>query len=155
VVGFSQSDVAAFFGISNWPEDIVQYDLGGRMLDIVPIPGHQSAHVAIYDHGSGVLLTGDTLYPGRLYIDTYGDYVASIHRLVDHTASRTVCDVLGTHIEMTNTPGVDFPFGADAHPDEHPLPLTYDHLVELRDALDAMGGVPSLDVHDDFIIYPL
>ncbi|MBV1861051.1 MAG: MBL fold metallo-hydrolase, partial [Nannocystaceae bacterium] len=47
VVGFDVPSISAFFGINNWPEDIVQYDLGGRVLDIIPIPGHQSAHLAL------------------------------------------------------------------------------------------------------------
>src|SRR5258708_39243243 len=60
--------VIAHFGIRNWPEEIVQYDLGGRILDIVPIPGHQEASIAIYDRQTGTLFTGDSLYPGRLYV---------------------------------------------------------------------------------------
>jgi hypothetical protein len=100
------------------------------------------------------LLTGDTLYPGRLYIDDFPTYVESIHRLVDTVPEQDVCQVLGTHIEMTQMPGVDYPFGADEHPDEHVLELTWDHLVELRDAVDAMA-FPQIEEHDDFIIYPL
>lgn len=41
-----------------------------------------------------------------------------------------------------------------SHPDEHPLPLDMAHLIELRDAVDAMPE-PALEVHDDFIVYPL
>ncbi len=155
VVGTSQSAVASYFGIVDWPMQIVTHDLGGRLVDVIPIPGHQTAHVALYDHATGWLLTGDTLYPGRLYISDFPTYVQSINRLVDHTADLEVCHVLGTHIEMTNTPGQDFPFAAPTHPDEHPLELTRDHLVELRDAVEAMGNNPVLQAHDDFIVYPL
>jgi glyoxylase-like metal-dependent hydrolase (beta-lactamase superfamily II) len=155
VVGYTVQAVSDFFGIGNWPEQTVEVDLGGRVLDLVPIPGHQSAHVALFDRQTGLLLTGDTLYPGRLYIEDFPTYVASIHRLVDFVGAREVCRVLGTHIEMTNTPGMDFPFGADEHPDEHPLELGIEHLLELRDAVDAMGDSPQIEVHDDFIVYPL
>ncbi|MCA9290689.1 MAG: MBL fold metallo-hydrolase [Phycisphaerales bacterium] len=155
VVGISQSAVASFFGISNWPTQIVEYDLGGRIIDVIPIPGHQSAHIALYDRATGILFTGDTLYPGRLYISNFAQYVASIGRMVDFTADKPTCHVLGTHIEMTNTPGVDFNFGATFHPDEHPLQLGREHLVELHDAVVAMNGSPQYEVHDDFIIFPL
>jgi hydroxyacylglutathione hydrolase len=154
VVPPSVDGLSDFFGIDDWPEQIVQYDLGGRAIDVIPIPGHHTSHIALFDHGTGWLLTGDTLYPGRLYIDDFDAYVASISRLVDNVAAQDVCNVMGTHIEMTNTPGVDFPFGADEHPDEHELQLDYAHLVELRDAVLAMD-VPEIEAHDDFIVYPL
>ncbi|MFO0875335.1 MAG: MBL fold metallo-hydrolase [Phycisphaerales bacterium] len=156
VVGKSQAAVKAFFGIANWPTQIVTYDLGGdRIVDIIPIPGHQNAHIAFYDRVSGILFTGDTLYPGRLYISAFNDYLASIDRLVDFTADKPVCWVLGTHIEMTKTPGVDFPMGATSHPNEHALQLTRAHLLELQTAIHAMQGNPHYEVHDDFIVFPL
>jgi glyoxylase-like metal-dependent hydrolase (beta-lactamase superfamily II) len=155
VVGYLLAEVQTFFGITDWPDEIVQYDLGGRELDIIPIPGHHLTHIAIYDPEDGLLLTGDTLYAGRLYISNWTDYVPSVGRLVDHAADREVCHVLGTHIEMTTTAGVDYDFGADEHPDEHPLQLELEHLEELHTAVEAMGATPSVEVHDDFIIYPL
>ncbi len=155
VVGTSVAAISGYFGIDDWPEQSVTHDLGGRMIDVVPIPGHHPSHVALFDHATGMLLTGDTLYPGRLYISDFQTYVTSIQRLVDHTAGQTVCHVMGTHIEMTSTPGEDYPFGATAHPDEHGLPLTIEHVVELRDAVVAMGNQPVMEVHDDFIVFPL
>jgi len=150
----SVGGLSEFFGIDDWPEQIVAYDLGGRTIDVIPIPGHQTSHIALFDHGTGWLLTGDTLYPGRLYIDDFDAYVASISRLVDNVPAEAVCNVMGTHIEMTSTPGVDFEFGADQHPNEHALQLDYAHLVELRDAVLAMDS-PEIEVHDDFIVFPL
>ena len=44
--------------------DIVPVDLGGRVLDLIPIPGHD-AGIALYDRRTGILLTGDSVYPGR------------------------------------------------------------------------------------------
>jgi hydroxyacylglutathione hydrolase len=152
VVTPSVAGVSDFFGIDDWPEQVVQYDLGGRVIDVIPIPGHQTSHIALFDHGTGWLLTGDTLYPGRLYIDDFAAYVDSIGRLVDSVPADAVCNVMGTHVEMTDVPGVDFDFGADEHPGEHALPLDYDHLLELRAAVEAMGS-PQIEIHDDFIIY--
>ena len=156
VVGTSITAIQTFFGIYAWPTQLVTFELGNRTLDILPIPGHQGQHIAVYDKSRGLLLTGDTLYPGRLYINQWDTYKASIQRMVDFVSSpdHPVEWVLGTHIEMTTTPGQDFPFGADKHPDEHPLQLTKDTLLELHQALMGLPG-PTNQVHDDFIIYPL
>jgi len=154
VIGLSSTTVANFFGITNWPTQIVEYDLGGRIVDVIPIPGHQTAHIALYDRQTGLLFTGDTLYPGRLYIFDFPGYQASIQRLVDFTADKPGCHVLGTHIEMSNTPGVDFPVGSTYHPDEHPLQLDRGHLLELLDGLIGMQADPHIEVHDEFIIFP-
>ncbi len=155
MTGTSQSAVANFFNVNNWPNQIVEYDLGGRIIDVIPIPGHQAAHIALYDRQTGILFTGDSLYPGRLYISNFSQFVQSIGRLVDFTLNNPVCWVLGTHIEMTSTPGQDFPFGATYHPDERELELTVEHLYELQAELLAMNGVPQYTVLDDFIIFPL
>jgi hydroxyacylglutathione hydrolase len=56
-----------FFGIKNWPVDVGFIDLGGRIIDVIPIPGHDKLSLALYDRQTGVLLAGDSLYPGRLY----------------------------------------------------------------------------------------
>lgn len=161
LVGKTQAQVASFFGITNWPTEIVEYDLGGgRIVDVIPIPGHQAAHVAYYDRETATLITGDSLYPGRLYVfgasgqGQWAVYKASMQRLVDFVATRDLCWVLGTHIEMTNTAGLDFQIGSTWHPDEHELELSREHLLELNTALQALPS-PVIEVHDDFIIYPI
>ncbi|HTE54416.1 MAG TPA: MBL fold metallo-hydrolase [Kofleriaceae bacterium] len=155
VVGTSVSEVQDFFSIGSWPDDTSSIDLGGRVVDVVPIPGHQGADIALFDRAAGLLLTGDTLYPGRLYIGDFAEYRASVGRLVQFAGERDVCWVLGAHIEMTVTPGEDYAMGVTSHPDEHPLQLGMEHLVELGRALDDMGERPVLEVHDDFIVFPL
>jgi len=154
VVGFFEESISDFFGIDSWPDGSAELDLGNRAVDILPIPGHEDNHIALYDRSRGLLLTGDTFYPGRLFIRDFEQYRTSVRKLVDFSADRPLCHVLGTHIEMSNTPGQQYEFGADHHPDEHPLELSRDHLTELRDALDAMDQVEQ-EVHDDFIIFPL
>jgi len=155
VVGTSVAEVAGFFGIDTWPTQIVTYDLGGRVLDILPLPGHQAAHVAVYDRRDHLLLTGDTLYSGRLYINDWPAYRASVQRMVDFTsAGNPVAWVLGTHIEM-NTAGADYPMGADQHPDEHVLQLGYPVLLKLHEVVLRMGNSPMYEPHPEFIIYPL
>ena len=161
VVGVKVSDVQSFFGFTNWPTEIRTYDLGNRVIDLIPIPGHQSAHLAYYDRRTANLITGDTLYAGRSYIfgavslGAWPVYQASLQRLVDFVATRDLAWVLGTHIEMTAVPGVDYGFMAASHPNEHILQLERKHLEELNTAAQAMGATPVIEIHPDFIIYPI
>ncbi len=152
LVGTSLEDVQAFFGFTDWPSQVVQLDLGGRVLDVVGIPGHQEASIAIYDPWTGFLLTGDTVYPGRLYVVDHPAFVASLERLVDFAADRAVTRVLGCHIEMTRTPRVDFPLGCRYQPDEPPLMMLPERLVAVRDAARASAKVGP-HVFDDFVIW--
>jgi hydroxyacylglutathione hydrolase len=155
VVGTSVSSVQTFFGITTWPTQIVTYELGGRTVDVIPIPGHETAHIAFYDRNTKLLLTGDTLYPGRLYISDFPTYVQSVQRLVDFTSVNQVSYVLGAHIEMSAVAGEDFPIGSTYHPNEHVLQLRRSHLLELLGGLLGMQGSPHIETHDDFVIYPL
>lgn len=159
VVGTSLTSVRNFFGITTWPTQIVSYDLGGRVIDIIPIPGHHTTHIAAYDRRTGLLLTGDSLYPGRLYVNgatsqgNWNIYKTSMQRLVNFTAMRPSAWVLGTHIEMSTTPFDDYPIGALSHPNEHVLQLTRGHLLELHNSLQLLP-TPQVQVHADFIISP-
>jgi len=122
---------------------------------VIPIPGHQPASIAIYDRRTGILLTGDTLYPGRLYVRDSAAYVRSVQRLVQFTEGKVVAHVLGAHIENARTPYVDYPEGTKYQPDEHALELGRAHLLELNDALQRMNGRIVRAVLRDFTISPL
>jgi hydroxyacylglutathione hydrolase len=147
--------VAQFFSIRDWPRALAQYDLGDRVLDIVPIPGHEPASIAIHDRRTGILLTGDVLYPGRLYVRDAAVFRQSIDRLVDFTATRAITHVLGAHIENSSTPYVDYPEGTPFQPDEHALELGRAHLLELQLALRDMS--PQLERRRlrDFTVWPV
>ena len=132
--------VRAFFGFRTWPTDIVQFDLGGRVLDVLAIPGHEAAGLAFYDRVTAVLLTGDTFYPGRLYVRDTAAFAASTARLVAFTASRTVSAILGTHIEQARTPFTDYPVGTRDQPDEDRLELSRAELMTLDSTVSAMRG---------------
>ncbi len=151
VVGTSTSAVQTFFGITSWPTQIVSYELGGRTIDIVPTPGHHSAHITFYDHETGALCTGDTLYPGFLFISALTTYKASIARLVTFASSHPITDILGGHIEMTATPFTAYPYGTVYQPNEHVLQLNVAHLFELDTALASIFG-PITQPHADFVI---
>jgi len=137
------------------PRDATTIDLGGRILDVLPIPGHEPASIAVYDRRTGILLTGDTLYPGRLYVRDHEAFRASIRRLVAFTQERVVTHVLGAHIENTRTPYVDYPEGTKHQPEEHVLELGRAHLLELSDALERMNGPIVRLALRDFTIWPV
>lgn len=146
--------VQTFFGFRNWPTDVVAYDLGDRILDIIPIPGHEASSIAVYDRQTGILFTGDTLYPGRLYVEDAAAFTASIQRLVDFTQGKIVSHVLGNHIEQTRTPYLDYPIGTVYQPDEHPLELGRAQLLELNQALHDLNGRSERVAYRDFTIWP-
>jgi glyoxylase-like metal-dependent hydrolase (beta-lactamase superfamily II) len=155
VVAAAPDALQKFFHFSNWPTEIRSYDLGERVIDVIPIPGHERASIAIYDRKTGLLFTGDTLYPGRLYIRDAVAFEASIRRLVDFTADKVVAHVLGAHIENARMPYVDYPEGTKSQPDEHALELGRAHLLELQTALREMNGHITQRVFRDFTIWPL
>ena len=79
----------------------------------------------------------------------------SIGRLVDWCARRPVTYLLGCHIEMTATPGVDYPAGWSYQPDEPPLQLTADHLAQIQDTLTSHDLKADRYVLPQVIITPL
>ncbi|MBC7650120.1 MAG: MBL fold metallo-hydrolase [Deinococcales bacterium] len=155
LLGLEVEDVTSYFKITNWPLTNATIDLGNRELTIIPIPGHQKASIAVYDNETNILLTGDSFYPGRLYIKEWEAYALSIQRLVDFTAQHKITYILGNHIEMSKTPKKDYPTGTTFQPDEQPLPLTVKNLLLLNKALKKIGTIPSKKVCDYFIIYPV
>jgi glyoxylase-like metal-dependent hydrolase (beta-lactamase superfamily II) len=155
VVGTSAEEVAKYFDVSAWPDQIVQFDLGERVLDVIPIPGHHTADLAFYDRTTRLLLTGDSLYPGRLYVTDWTAYRASVARLAAFVAAGNPVElVLGAHIEMTDRPGIDFAMGADRHPGEHELALRPEVLTELATVLAEAGPEPLRVVREHFIVFP-
>ena len=88
IVAKDPESVARFFGFSRWPERPSPSTLGGRVLEVTGNPGHHPAAIAIYDAWTGFLLTGDTVYPGRLYVSDIDEFVESLDALVEITESR-------------------------------------------------------------------
>lgn len=153
VVGTSVESVQKFFGFKNWPEDRVEFDLGDRVIDVLAIPGHENASIALYDRQTAVLLTGDTVYPGRLYVRDGPVFAASIQRLIGFTRDKPVTHVLGCHIEQTATPFVDYPIRTVYQPDEHPLQMSRGVLLEIDEAMRTMGDLRRYAMRD-VTIYP-
>jgi glyoxylase-like metal-dependent hydrolase (beta-lactamase superfamily II) len=156
VVARTRAAVQAAFGIASWPTDPGTLDLGGRVLDVLAIPGHQTEHIAIYDRRTGLLFTGDSLYPGLLFVNDWSTYRASMSRLADFVSTHPIAHVLGAHIEMTSTPKMSYPYGTTYQPSEHVLQLSAAHVLELDAALTALGPTPPVApvAYNDFVIDP-
>lgn len=154
VVGVEVEDLKKFFSIRRWPADNASLELGRRLVEILPIPGHQQASIAFYDHSSRLFLTGDTFYPGRLYVEDWKAFKQSIAKLLEFAEHHEISYIVGNHIEMSSSPGVDYPTGSTFQPDELKLPLTIDDLRTLQRALGKLGDKPVREVHDRFIISP-
>lgn len=155
LVPLDVAGIQHFYSLPDWPEGEASLELGGRSLTVFPIPGHEAAHIALYDADTQILLTGDTLYPGLLTVRDWPAYRASAARLARFAAAHAISDVLGAHIEMKRTPRQMYPLGTTFQPDEHPLQLTAAHIHELHAACEALGDSPQRDVHNEFIISPL
>jgi hydroxyacylglutathione hydrolase len=154
VVPLGVAGVKGFFGISHWPNDAATFDLGGRVLDVLPIPGHEDSHLALYDRRTGSLFTGDTLYPGLLVVNDWAAYGRSAARLRAFAQAHPISVVLGAHVEMTNQSGRWFGLGVLFQPGEHVLQLERRHLLEWSASVAALGPSPRTERHDDFIIFP-
>ncbi|SNT35313.1 Glyoxylase, beta-lactamase superfamily II [Granulicella rosea] len=146
--------VKTLYNIANWPEQTGSIDLGGRVLDAIPIPGHDTASIALYDRQTGVLLTGDSVYPGRIYIRDFDAFTKSTTRLVEFTKDKPVAHILGCHIEETRTPFLDYPVGTIYQPDEHALELSRGTLLEMQAALATLNGTPKRVAYRDFSLWP-
>lgn len=153
VVGSGVDSVSSFFGISSWADGMGRCDLGRRVLEVLPTPGHHKSAVAIYDPWTGTLLTGDTVLPGRLYAFDPLPFISSLDKLVSFARDKSVGRIMGCHIEMTRTPGEDYPIGTRYQPDEPPLQMTVRQLVAMRDAAVSINGRPGRYVFDDFVLF--
>jgi len=143
------------FSIRNWPEDIGSIDLGGRMIDVIPIPGHHPVAIALYDRRTALLMPGDNVYPGRLYITDWVAFGKSTQRLIDFTQGRLVSHILGCHIEQTTTPYLEYPIGSIFQPKEHVLELSRGDLIELNDVLRDLKDTPKRVALRSMTIYPV
>ena len=154
VVGLTVEEITTFFKFENWPLENSEIDLGNRLLKFIPIPGHHKASIAVYDAQTKLLLTGDSFYPGRLYIQDWQAFKLSTQRLSEFIKQNKISYILGNHIEMTKTPGKDYPRGTTFQPNEHNLPMNKKDLLLLNKTLQEAGEVPTYKILDNFIIYP-
>ena len=154
VVEPSGAGVTEFFGFINWPSGESRLELGRRELIVLPTPGHQEEAITVYDPKTQWLLTGDTIYPGYIYVKDWQAYRLSIERLVLFSQDHKVSAVLGSHIEMTSTPGKYYPIGTTFQPEEASLVLDPIILLELNREL-ARRDKPGEIQRDELIVAPM
>ena len=62
-------------------------DLGNRQFEVIHTPGHSPGGIALWEHKTGILFSGDLHYDGLLIEDTYhsnpSDYQKSMERLLE------------------------------------------------------------------------
>jgi glyoxylase-like metal-dependent hydrolase (beta-lactamase superfamily II) len=83
------ADTAAFrtrpWTPSRTVADHDKIDLGGRVLEILHVPGHTPDAIALLDRANGLLWTGDSYYEGTIWLyvpeTNLDDYERSIARL--------------------------------------------------------------------------
>ena len=70
---------------ARWLHDGEQLDLGGRLVEVLFTPGHTPDSLSLLDRKNGLLFTGDTFYPGPIYLfvpeTDFVAYTSSVTRL--------------------------------------------------------------------------
>lgn len=113
-------------------------DLGGRTLEILYTPGHDTSCIMLLDAENRMFFTGDTYYPGPLYVmfdeSSFPDYVASVREASDRAVKENVEWVLGSHNYMEK--------GTD-------------HLCRLAEFLESIqqGEIKEYEIEDGFRSY--
>jgi glyoxylase-like metal-dependent hydrolase (beta-lactamase superfamily II) len=84
--GFTEDEhVIHPYAVSQWVKDGHRFDIGGRVLEVLHIPGHSPDGIALFEPASGFLWSGDTYYPGEIWLfdpaTDYADYQRSMARL--------------------------------------------------------------------------
>jgi glyoxylase-like metal-dependent hydrolase (beta-lactamase superfamily II) len=138
VVPTDLESVKSRLGLAEWPNGIGQIDLGDRVIDVIPTPGHHPSHVSYYDRQTGLFFSGDFLLPGRLLIEDTKADVASARRVAEFVEQRPVTYVLGAHIELDRSGKIVM--GTRFRANEGPLQLTKQDLLALPGIVSGFSG---------------
>ena len=128
--------------------------LGNRNISIIPTPGHHADAITIYDEKHKILLTGDTLYPGLIYVKNWDAFKQSINLLYTFSEQNKVAAVLGGHIEMSKVPFALYPIGSSYQPNELPLLLQKQDIDALYKALKEEPESKKMEF-EKFTIQPM
>ncbi len=139
VVGYDLDSVKQFFGLKDWPNGTAQVELGNRIVDVIPTPGHNETEVSFYDRNTELFFSGDFLMPGRLLIDDAQADLSSALRAARFANYHPISYILGGHIEENDRRQM-YAWESTYHPAEHPLPLSQSDLQELPSALRNFNG---------------
>ena len=64
----SQAYATKPWKISRFIGDGFRINLGGRTVEVIATPGHTPDAVCLFDRANGLLFTGDTYYPGTIWL---------------------------------------------------------------------------------------
>jgi glyoxylase-like metal-dependent hydrolase (beta-lactamase superfamily II) len=85
--------------ITSFTHDGDRIDLGGRSLKVIATPGHTPDSISLFDSANGLLFTGDTYYPGTIWLyrpetnlEAYGSSIRRLAALVPRVKT-----ILGAH----------------------------------------------------------
>lgn len=85
--------------IAGYIRDGSRFDLGGRTIEVLAVPGHTPDSIALLDRSNGLLFTGDTYYPATIYLTGPGTdldaYATSVRKLAALAPQLKL--VLGAH----------------------------------------------------------
>ncbi len=105
-------DAAAYatkpWKISEFLHDDAKIDLGGRTLEIIATPGHTPDAISLLDRANRLLFTGDTYYPGAIWLFRPETDLAAYGRSVQRLAALEpqITLVLGAHNVPVASPDV-------------------------------------------------
>jgi glyoxylase-like metal-dependent hydrolase (beta-lactamase superfamily II) len=105
---------------------------------VLPTPGHYPSEISYYDRQTGLFFSGDFLLPGRLLIADKTADLASARRMAQFVGDHPVTYVLGGHIELDE--GGNTFLGDHYHPDERPLQLSRNQLLQLPAIVAGFNG---------------
>ncbi len=158
IVDAAIGEALPFWGLEDYPLDVSTIDLGGRVLDVIGTPGHHPVSVTLYDRRTQILMTGDIVYPGHLFVFSqpqWQDFRKSLRRLTLFAAANPVTWVLGCHIETSEDPFGSFAYGTTVHPNEHRLQFKPTILSTIYDAANSFLASPQCTIFEEFVIHPV
>lgn len=81
-----------------------EFDLGGRVLKVIELPGHTPGSIGLYDEAAGIVFAGDMVSSNPIFFiageRNEDDFIASMDRLLALGVER----IYGCHGPMLNTP---------------------------------------------------
>ena len=104
-------------GFNDWPNGLAQIDLGGRIIDLIPTPGHHEDHIVFYDRKSQTAVHRGFPAAGAVVSARTSMLTSERAARVGVREDTSGEQVLGAHIELDIT-GTAVPGGATFHPNE-------------------------------------
>ncbi|MEM8766407.1 MAG: MBL fold metallo-hydrolase [Pseudomonadota bacterium] len=133
-------------------EDSATIDLGGRRLTVLSTPGVSATGLSVYDPYTDFLFSGTVLLPGRIVIRDFDSYKASLERLLAFADSQPIKWVMGAHIDMSATPGIDYRLRSNFRPHERALQLPATSLQRCYDVVNLINNTRRVEILGDFIV---